>query len=146
MYEYKTCSILVFYHQFFHHKKAVALQAWSGPEGSRKLRFPDFMTTAQDGGKVASVTHRRPLPPENVPGTHFCYRLRRPQGHSAIRRIFCQRNISMTHAGIEPVSFRFVAHYLNHCATVVPFFIIKYFVMHTQKQSCTQMYLIDIYI
>jgi hypothetical protein len=26
------------------------LQAWSGPEGSRKLRFSDFMTTAQDGG------------------------------------------------------------------------------------------------
>ena len=32
--------------------KAVPLQAWSGPEGSRKLRFPDFVTTAQDGGKV----------------------------------------------------------------------------------------------
>ena len=32
--------------------KAVLLQAWSGPEGSRKLRFPDFMTTAQDGGRV----------------------------------------------------------------------------------------------
>ena len=32
--------------------KAVTLQAWSGPEGSRKLRFPDYMTTAQDGGKV----------------------------------------------------------------------------------------------
>jgi len=30
----------------------VPLQAWSGPEGSRKLRFPGFMTTAQDGGKV----------------------------------------------------------------------------------------------
>jgi len=26
--------------------KAVPLQAWSGPEGSRKIRFPDFMTTA----------------------------------------------------------------------------------------------------
>jgi len=26
--------------------KSVPLQAWSGPEGSRKLRFPDFMTTA----------------------------------------------------------------------------------------------------
>jgi hypothetical protein len=26
--------------------KAVPLQAWSGPEGSTKLRFPDFMTTA----------------------------------------------------------------------------------------------------
>jgi len=29
--------------------KVVPLQAWSGPEGSRKLRFPDFMTAAQDG-------------------------------------------------------------------------------------------------
>jgi len=43
--------------------KPVPLQAWNGPEGSRKLRFPDFMTTAQDGGKVASLTHRPPLPP-----------------------------------------------------------------------------------
>ena len=40
--------------------KAVLLQAWSGPEGSRKLRFPDFMTTAQDGVKVVSLTHRPP--------------------------------------------------------------------------------------
>ena len=52
--------------------KAVPLQAWSGPEGSRKLRFPDFMTTAQDGGKVVSLTHRSLLPPGNTPGTHFC--------------------------------------------------------------------------
>jgi len=28
--------------------KAVPLQAWRVPEGSRKLRFSDFMTTAQD--------------------------------------------------------------------------------------------------
>ena len=27
-------------------QQAVPLQAWSDPEGSRKLRFPDFMTTA----------------------------------------------------------------------------------------------------
>jgi len=52
--------------------KSVPLQAWSGPEGSRKLRFPEFMTTAQDGGKVFSLTHRPPLPPGNAPGTHFC--------------------------------------------------------------------------
>jgi len=52
--------------------KAVPLQAWSGPEGFRKLRFPDFMTTAQDGGKVVSLTHRKPLPPGNTPRTHFC--------------------------------------------------------------------------
>jgi len=52
--------------------KAVPLQAWSGPEDSTKLRFPDFMTTAQDSGKVVSLTHRLPLPPGNTPGTHFC--------------------------------------------------------------------------
>jgi hypothetical protein len=52
--------------------KAVPLQAWSGPEGSRKLRFPDYMTTAQGGGKVVSLTHRPSLPPGNAPGTHFC--------------------------------------------------------------------------
>jgi hypothetical protein len=52
--------------------KAVPLQTWSGPESYRKLRVPDYMTTAQDGGKVVSLTHRPPLPPGNTPGTHFC--------------------------------------------------------------------------
>ena len=51
---------------------AVPLQAQRGPEGSRKLRTPDYMTTAQDGGKFVSPTHRPPLPPGNAPGTHFC--------------------------------------------------------------------------
>jgi len=55
--------------------KAVPLQAWSGPEGYRMLRFPDYMTTAQDGGKVVSLTHRPPLPQGNTPGTHFCEKL-----------------------------------------------------------------------
>jgi hypothetical protein len=44
----------------------------SGPEGSRKLRISDFMTTAQDGGKVVSLTHRPSLPPRNTTGIHFC--------------------------------------------------------------------------
>jgi len=52
--------------------KAVPLDAWSGPEGFWELKFPDFMTTTQDGGKVVSLTHRPPLPPGNAPDTHFC--------------------------------------------------------------------------
>jgi len=52
--------------------KAVPLQVWSDPEGSRKLRSLDYMTAAQDGGKVVSHTHRLPLPPGNAPGTHLC--------------------------------------------------------------------------
>jgi len=42
--------------------KAAPLQAWNDPEGFRMLRFPDFMTTSQDGGKVVNHTHRPPLP------------------------------------------------------------------------------------
>jgi len=48
--------------------KSVPLQAWSGPEDSRKLRFPDYMTTTQDVGKFVSLTF---LPPRNAAGTHF---------------------------------------------------------------------------
>ena len=53
-------------------QKVVPLQAWSGLEGSRKLRFPDFTKTAQDGSKVVKPTHRPPLPflseAESTPG------------------------------------------------------------------------------
>jgi len=65
--QYVSFTILKFYIIFSAIKKiskTIPLQAWSGPEGSRKLRFPDFMTTAQDGVKVVSLTHRSPLPQE----------------------------------------------------------------------------------
>ena len=47
--------------------KAVPSEAWSAAEGSRNLRFSDFMTTAQDGGKVVSLTHQPPLPQDIDP-------------------------------------------------------------------------------
>jgi len=31
------------------------LQAWSGPEGSRNVRFPDFVTMSQDGGRLSAL-------------------------------------------------------------------------------------------
>ena len=51
--------------------KAVPLQAWRGPEGSRRMRFLDFKTTSHEGGKFVSPTHRPPLPPGIIPGIHF---------------------------------------------------------------------------
>ena len=41
-------------------------------EGSRKLRFPGYVSVVQDGGKVVSLTHRPLLPPGNTNVTHFC--------------------------------------------------------------------------
>ena len=49
---------------YFYKGKSVPLQAWTGPEGSRKLRFPDFMTTAQDGGRLSALRTGRLNPQE----------------------------------------------------------------------------------
>ena len=35
--------------------KSVPLQAREGPEDSRKLRYPDFVTMAQDGGRLSAL-------------------------------------------------------------------------------------------
>jgi len=43
---------------------AVLLQSWTGPEGSRKLRFLDFVTTAQDGGRLSALRTARLYPQE----------------------------------------------------------------------------------
>jgi len=37
------------------HVKTVPLQDRRGPEGSKKLWFPDFVTTAQDGGRLSAL-------------------------------------------------------------------------------------------
>ena len=44
--------------------KAVPLEAWTGPEVSRKLGFSDFVTTAQDGGRLSVLRTGRLYPQE----------------------------------------------------------------------------------
>jgi len=45
--------------------KVVLLQAQKGPEGSRKLRLPDFVTRAQDGGRLSAL-HSGHLYPQEI--------------------------------------------------------------------------------
>jgi hypothetical protein len=47
-----------------HSNNSNPLQAWGGPDGARKIRFPDYMTMVQDGGKFVTLTYRLPLPQE----------------------------------------------------------------------------------
>ena len=98
--------------------KSVLLQAWSGPEDSRKLQFPVYVTMAQDSGKVVSLTHRPLFTPRR-----YSFLLEAESTPRAIVRSegLCQWKIPMTPSGIELATFRFVSQYLSHSATAVPF-------------------------
>jgi hypothetical protein len=45
--------------------KAVPLQAWAGPEGSRRLRHMKVV-------RLSAIRTGRLYPPGSIPGTHFC--------------------------------------------------------------------------
>ena len=51
--------------------KAVSLQAWTGPEGFRNLRLPDFMTTAQNGGRLSALAPAA-FTPRKYSWYYFC--------------------------------------------------------------------------
>jgi len=60
MFCFKECDTLCTIHKG--KRKVASLQAWTGPEGSRKLRLPDLVTTAQDDGRLSALCTSRLYP------------------------------------------------------------------------------------
>jgi len=59
-------NVLGFAYEVLCRGKAVLLQAWGVPEGYRKLRFPDFVTTAQSSGRMSALRTGRIYPQEII--------------------------------------------------------------------------------
>jgi hypothetical protein len=92
--------------------KAITLQAWIGPEGSRRVRFLDFKTYSTRRYKV-SPRHRPPLPPQEIFRVLISVRgLVNPRGIERLKGL-CQWKIPMTPSGIETATFRLVAQCVN---------------------------------
>jgi hypothetical protein len=81
--------------------KAIHITSRGGPQGCKMSRLPHILgNLLANCGEVVSLTHQLHFTPRMIPGTHFCWRLSRPQGHSAAERLGQSKN-PVTSLGTE---------------------------------------------
>ena len=101
--------------------------------GSKRLKLPQFIDNRHMKVARFSALLTRRLYPGDTPGTHFCYRLSRPQGHRAAGRIELLKNPN------DPIEnrthdLRLVAQCLN-CVTAYFAYIQTYTYIHKNKNK-----------
>jgi hypothetical protein len=88
--------------------KAVTVTDHGSPPGCETSRTPHFSTVCLQMVVRSALLAGRPFPPRKILGTHFCYRISRPQGHNAAGMIRSIKKSSDL-IGNEPAAFRLVA-------------------------------------
>jgi hypothetical protein len=99
------------------------------PWGCETSRLPHFLDNRLTGsGEVVSPTPQLLFTPRKIPGTHFCYRLSRPQSHSAPGRIKSTEKsnylVGNRSRDLPARSVERVYLILNHIIYVVPYALI----------------------
>jgi hypothetical protein len=65
--------------------------------------------------RLSALSVNHALPQERSSGTHFCKRLSKPHGHSAVEGLDKLKKFNDSiQSGLEPVTFWLVAQRLNH--------------------------------